>query len=139
MEDQQVTPKASVLWMDEDENSILEFEWDANGLRITSGVIDKFPVNEEEAVQLRDFLNEKLPRNGNDPAVSQPGEYGQLAEGDSPLGNICPGCQQALEIGDKPAMVAIGPGLDPDARKAAREGRGYQGVAVVCHEECVHG
>lgn len=56
---------ASVAWFDEEGEPLLTFEWDENGMRIISNVVpdasDPIPIKEEEAVQLRDFLNEKMP------------------------------------------------------------------------------
>jgi hypothetical protein len=42
-------------------------------------------------------------------------------------------------VGDVPALVEIGPGDDPDERRKAHEGRAYNAVAIIAHEQCVHG
>src|SRR5947209_6446347 len=161
MEGSQTTPQASIVWYDEEENPLITFEWDDDGMKIISNVIshgEPMQVRDEEASQLRDFLNEKFAPNTeaipqpqapedqkihsyglDDSTVSDPGRYAPLAKDHPAVGMICPGCQEEMKAGDTPAMVAIGPGPDPEARAAARKGEGYSGVGIVCHEECVHG
>ena len=63
--------------------------------------------------------------------VSEPGRFGPLGSDHPSVGDVCLACKQRLKVGDVPALVSIGPG---DVA-----GRVYNGVAVVAHEECVHG
>lgn len=71
--------------------------------------------------------------------MSGRGRFGPLAADHPSIGEICPGCRRPLKAGDVPALVTIGPGEDSDARERAREGRAYNAVAVIAHEECVYG
>jgi hypothetical protein len=70
-------------------------------------------------------------------AVSEPGRFAAL-EADHPcIGQLCPVCQKPLQIGEVPALVAIGPG-DVQERRRAQEGREYNATAVLTHEACAH-
>jgi hypothetical protein len=51
----------------------------------------------------------------------------------------CAACKYAFEEGDYVTLVPVGPGADPEARAAAREGRAYAGVAVPVHWSCATG
>jgi len=55
------------------------------------------------------------------------------------LAEWCPACKKVFEAGDITTMVLIGPGDDPEARRLAREGKAYTGVAIVAHWACVTG
>jgi hypothetical protein len=70
---------------------------------------------------------------------TEPGRFGPLSPDHPSVGEICPGCKKPLQAGDVPALVTIGPGDDEDARQRAAAGRVYNAVAVIAHEECVHG
>lgn len=71
--------------------------------------------------------------------TSERGRFGPLTADHPSVGRICPACDKPLQVGDTPALVTIGPGDDPDARERARQGRAYNAVAIIAHEECVHG
>jgi len=66
-------------------------------------------------------------------------KFEPLPKGDRLLSLVCPACHQKFQLGDVPALVAIGPGLDPEARARAREGRPYNAVAVPVHWACASG
>lgn len=51
-------------------------------------------------------------------------------------GEKCPGCRKAIVEGDYVTLVPVGPGDDPEARKAAAAGRPYNAVAVIAHWDC---
>jgi hypothetical protein len=153
-EGQETVWASAIRWTDDDGNDAFTIETGADGgLVVTTYGDRKIGVSEAEKFQLLDFLNEKFtveesvemvpasPKmdSDGDPAVSEPGRFEPLTEDHPAVGMICPGCQTALDVGDKPAMVAIGPGDNKEAREKARANRPYTGVAVVCHEECVHG
>ena len=72
-------------------------------------------------------------------STGEHGRFGPLEDGDPNVGRVCPGCREALQVGDRPALVVIGPGADPEERQRARDGRAYNAVAIVAHEECVYG
>lgn len=55
------------------------------------------------------------------------------------IGEVCPGCQQAFQVGDVVTLVAIGPGADRQSQEKARTGQTYNAVAVPCHWACVTG
>lgn len=71
--------------------------------------------------------------------MSERGRFGPLGEDHPSVGMECPACHKPLQVGDVPALVAIGPGDDEEAREKAREGRVYNAVCVVAHEDCVFG
>jgi len=71
--------------------------------------------------------------------ASRRGRFGPLPADHPSVGTECPACKQQLKAGDVPTLVTIGPGDDPESRERAREGRAYNAVAVIAHEECVHG
>jgi len=53
------------------------------------------------------------------------------------IGQLCPGCHRPIKHGDMVAKLAIGPGLDPVARAAARAGQtGWACVFVDVHWAC---
>lgn len=55
------------------------------------------------------------------------------------VGELCPGCRTVIKPGDYVALVPIGSGDDEDSRRACREGRVYNAVAVVAHYSCATG
>jgi hypothetical protein len=66
-------------------------------------------------------------------------KFEPLTKGDRMLDLVCPGCGHKFQLGDVPALVAIGPGVDTEARARAREGRPYNAVAVPVHWACASG
>ena len=52
---------------------------------------------------------------------------------------VCQACGVAFRAGDDVALVPLGPGADTGARKAARAGRAYTGVACTVHWACATG
>jgi len=69
------------------------------------------------------------------PAAASPGTPAQPNE--AAIGQLCPGCRRPIKRGDTVAQVAIGPGLDPDARAAAKAGlTGWACVYVDVHWAC---
>lgn len=70
---------------------------------------------------------------------SGPRKMGPL-KGDHPsIGQPCPACWHPFKPGDYVTLVAIGPGDDKEARRACREGRVYNALAVSAHYACVTG
>ncbi len=54
-------------------------------------------------------------------------------------GRSCAACKKAFKAGDYTALVALGPGRDPEAQELAREGRPYSAVAIEVHFICATG
>ena len=65
--------------------------------------------------------------------------YGPKPEGHPTAGHACAACGVPMKVGDYTALIALGPGEDPEYRKAAREGQFYQALAVECHWACASG
>ena len=55
------------------------------------------------------------------------------------IGDICPACQQAFKEGDETTLIPLGPGDNPEAQQACKEGRGYNAVAISVHWACATG
>lgn len=55
------------------------------------------------------------------------------------VGKPCPACHVDFAAGDYTALIALGPGSDPEAQERAREGRVYNAVAVEVHYACATG
>jgi hypothetical protein len=68
-----------------------------------------------------------------------PRQYGPLAAGHPLIGERCPACGVHFIPDDRVTLVPVGPGPEPDARAAAREGRAYSAVAVAVHWACATG
>lgn len=62
-----------------------------------------------------------------------------LPAGHPAIGETCPACGRPIAVGDETTLVALGPGDDPEAQKAAREGRAYNAVAAIVHWACATG
>lgn len=60
-------------------------------------------------------------------------KFGPKSPAHPSIGEKCPACGVPFNAGDCTTLVAIGPGADPEARQAAREGRLYDAVAVEAH------
>jgi hypothetical protein len=52
------------------------------------------------------------------------------------VGDVCRACSELFDVGDFTALIPLGPGGDPEARKARDEGRAYNAVAIEIHYEC---
>ncbi len=52
---------------------------------------------------------------------------------------VCPGCKLGFEVGCYVALVAVGPGDDPEERVRASEDRPYNAIAIPAHYVCVTG
>jgi len=66
------------------------------------------------------------------PNPNTPGPPDQQA-----IGQLCPGCGRPIKHGDMVAKIAIGPGLDPVVRAAAKAGQtGWLCVYVDVHWAC---
>lgn len=53
---------------------------------------------------------------------------------------VCPACHgKAFQAGDYVALVALGPGDDPETQEKARLGRPYDAVAIPVHWACATG
>lgn len=51
----------------------------------------------------------------------------------------CHGCGRPFLAGEYVTLIALGPGDDDDARKAARDGRPYSAAAIPVHWTCATG
>lgn len=63
-------------------------------------------------------------------------KYGPKTADHPSIGKPCPACDKPFVAGDYTTLVALGPGDDPEAQQAAREGRAYNAVAVEIHYTC---
>lgn len=52
------------------------------------------------------------------------------------IGEPCPACKKVFKEGDYTTLITLGPGDDEEARKAAREGKPFNAVAVEVHFDC---
>lgn len=52
------------------------------------------------------------------------------------IGMLCPACQKPFQAGDYTTLIPLGPGDDPEAQQAAKEGRPYNAVASEVHWAC---
>lgn len=68
-----------------------------------------------------------------------PRRIGPKAADHPSVGGICPACNHPFEVGDTTTLVTLGPADDPEARRAAREGRPYNARALEVHYSCVTG
>jgi hypothetical protein len=55
------------------------------------------------------------------------------------VGRPCPACSTPFVAGDYTALVALGPGYNPETRRKARAGQAYNAVAVEVHWACATG
>jgi len=62
--------------------------------------------------------------------------FGPKAVDHPTVGKACPACSKPLAAGDMTALVALGPGDDPDERGRAAAGRPYNAVCVEVHAAC---
>lgn len=66
-------------------------------------------------------------------------KFDPLKEDHPLVGQPCAACHVRFVAGDETTLVALGPGGDPEAQKAAREGRPYNAVATAVHWLCSGG
>lgn len=66
-------------------------------------------------------------------------KFGPMSEDHPAVGTECAACRQEFLAGDWTCLVPLGPGDDPEARRAAWADRVYTGVAAHCHWACVTG
>jgi hypothetical protein len=65
--------------------------------------------------------------------------FGPKAVDHPTVGDHCPACHQDFVAGEYTTLIPLGPGDDPDARRAAREHRAYNAVALEVHWACATG
>jgi hypothetical protein len=63
-------------------------------------------------------------------------KYGPRKEGSPALGKLCLACGKPFVVGDFGALIALGPGGNPEARELAKKGERYTAVAVEIHFDC---
>ena len=51
----------------------------------------------------------------------------------------CPVCGCSFEAGEHVTLIPLGPGTDPVARQAARQGGWFNAIAIEAHWSCVTG
>lgn len=66
-------------------------------------------------------------------------KFGPKAADHPSVGTNCHACGAQFEEGDYTGLVMLGPGIDPEARQRAREGRPYNAVAEEVHWACMTG
>ena len=71
--------------------------------------------------------------------MKKPRKFGPKQKGHRSIGWPCPACEENFKEGDYTALISLGPGEDPEARKKAREGRPYNAVAKEVHWACATG
>ena len=52
------------------------------------------------------------------------------------IGNKCMACKVPFKAGDYTTLVALGPGMNQEARDRCKAGRAYNAVAVEVHWDC---
>lgn len=55
------------------------------------------------------------------------------------IGVACPACNLLFQEGDMTALIALGPGDDPEAQERARTSRWYNARAIEVHLACAGG
>lgn len=63
-------------------------------------------------------------------------KFGPKSADHPSTGRICPACHEPFKEGDYTALVALGPGADPEQRARRDAGRPYNAVASEVHWEC---
>ena len=92
------------------------------------------PRQKKPSAKQPDFRAQSIKRTRKELKRFEP-----LQAGDYILTFHCSGCGAQFQIGEEFTLVPIGPGLYPDARARAREGRPYNAVAVPAHWGCATG
>lgn len=65
--------------------------------------------------------------------------YGPKPADSREVGRPCPACQRVLVEGDTVSVHVLGPGPNQAARRKAREGKPFEGIAVELHWACATG
>jgi len=63
-------------------------------------------------------------------------KFGPKSRDDPGIGVECPACHKSIKEGDYTTLIPIGPGGNSIARTRAREGLGYNAVAIEVHWDC---
>jgi hypothetical protein len=71
--------------------------------------------------------------------VSDPARFGPLPASDLLLEAKCLACKEPFKEGEYAALIALGPGADPEERRKARAGLIYIAAATVVHYACATG
>lgn len=66
-------------------------------------------------------------------------KFGPIGPEHQSIGWPCTACEESFQEGDVVTLIALGPGDDPMAQKACREGRPYNSVAKQVHWACATG
>lgn len=59
-----------------------------------------------------------------------------LVEGHPCVGTFCAACDELFEVGDRVALIALGPGDDEEARARALAGLSYSSATAIVHAAC---
>lgn len=62
-------------------------------------------------------------------------KYGPKEADHVSVGEKCAACRKPFQAGDFTTLIVIGPGDDPDSRRAALRGRPYNAVACATGDE----
>ena len=52
------------------------------------------------------------------------------------VGQVCQACGFTFEVGQRTALIPLGPGFDEEARMKAKDGRYYNAIALPVHAAC---
>lgn len=69
--------------------------------------------------------------------LSPKGRFAPLTETHPGVGEVCQKCGRTLKVGDRPALVEVGPASEKDQDKASR-GVAYTATALLVHESCAY-
>lgn len=75
-------------------------------------------------------------RSNGLPVLATPRQFTLSDRPDGVLGLVCPACDHRFRVGDRIALILIGPGDDPNDVIKARESRWHTGAAVAVHAFC---
>lgn len=115
-------------------SSLEGMPWHAVAMVLGGIAFQRFPSSSPEPVVLG------APAPGHVPGGMPLRPWPPLDE-NHPLtrGETCAACRELLEPGHVVTLVAVGPGLDPDARTAALAGAPYNALSVPVHWACATG
>lgn len=69
--------------------------------------------------------------------LSEKGRFAPLVESHPGVGEVCQQCGRTLKVGDRPALIEVGPATQTDQDKASR-GVAYTASALMVHESCAY-
>ena len=69
--------------------------------------------------------------------LSPPGRFKPLSETHPGVGTVCSLCGDPVRVGQRPALIEVGP-ADTDEERKAAAGRAYTAEAALVHESCVY-